>query len=37
VEHGGYAKRREDVVRLTKKTGRPNVGVTFTFGYFWRS
>jgi sugar phosphate isomerase/epimerase len=31
---GCYAERMEDVVRLAKKTGRPNVGVTFSFCHF---
>jgi sugar phosphate isomerase/epimerase len=31
---GCYAERMEDVVRLAKKTDRPNVGVTFTFCHF---
>jgi sugar phosphate isomerase/epimerase len=31
---GCYAQRMEDVVRLAKKTDRPNVGVTFTFCHF---
>jgi sugar phosphate isomerase/epimerase len=31
---GCYAERMEDVVRLAKKTERPNVGVTFTFCHF---
>ena len=31
---GCYAERMEDVVRLAKKTGRPNLGVTFTFCHF---
>jgi sugar phosphate isomerase/epimerase len=31
---GCYAQRMEDVVRLVKKTERPNVGVTFTFCHF---
>jgi len=31
---GNYAERMEDVVRLAKKTDRPNVGVTFTFCHF---
>lgn len=31
---GCYAERMEDVVRLAKKTGRPNVGVTFTYCHF---
>jgi len=31
---GCYAERMEDVVRLAKKTDRPNVGVTFTLCHF---
>ncbi len=31
---GNYAERIEDMVRLAKKTDRPNVGVTFTFCHF---
>jgi sugar phosphate isomerase/epimerase len=31
---GCYAERMEDVVRLAKKSDRPNVGVTFTFCHF---
>jgi sugar phosphate isomerase/epimerase len=31
---GCYAERMEDVVRLARKTDRPNVGVTFTFCHF---
>lgn len=31
---GCYAERMEDVVRLAKKTDRPNVGVTFTYCHF---
>jgi sugar phosphate isomerase/epimerase len=31
---GCYAERMEDVVRLAKKTGRANVGVTFTMCHF---
>jgi len=31
---GCYAERMEDVVRLAKKSQRPNVGVTFTFCHF---
>ncbi len=31
---GCYAERVEDVVRLAKKTDRPNVGVTFTYCHF---
>ena len=31
---GCYAERIEDVVRLARKTDRPNVGVTFTFCHF---
>ena len=31
---GIYAERMEDVVRLARKTDRPNVGVTFTFCHF---
>ncbi|MGO8691865.1 MAG: sugar phosphate isomerase/epimerase family protein [Thermoguttaceae bacterium] len=31
---GTYSERMEDVVRLAKKTDRPNVGVTFTMCHF---
>ena len=31
---GAYAERMEDVVRLAKKTDRPNVGVTFGLCHF---
>lgn len=31
---GCYAERMDDVVRLAKKTDRPNLGVTFTFCHF---
>ncbi len=31
---GCYTERMEDVVRVAKKTDRPNVGVTFTFCHF---
>ena len=31
---GSYTERLEDVVRVIKKTGRPNVGATFTLCHF---